>query len=225
MVKVLRSLVVVGAMIGLVVGAQSVAAQSIDEFDYENLTFRGFSLFGGYIFPSGIEGTGTIGVQLDLGYLAPGFRVRPSFSYWSSELESSEVASLSNKLESILVDQGLPPGSLDLGTIDRSDFVVALDGEFVWSIPGNMVSFLGAGVSAHFLNGSGAAISDTFVEDLLDSVQAGFNLHAGLEYPLLDRLRLQGSTRYEFTDDVRYFQLSAGVRVLWGGLAPGERRR
>lgn len=226
MVNVVRAWMVMGVtVIGFAVGAGAASAQALEEFDYENLSFRGFSVEGGYIFPSDVEGTPTIGLQLDFGFLAPGFRLRPGFTYWSSELESEEVDRLASKLESILIGQGLPPGSLDLGTIDRSDFVVSLDGEFMWSVPGNMVTFLGAGVSAHFLNGSGSAISDTFVEDLLDSVQAGFNLHAGLEYPLVDRFRLLGSTRYEFTDDVRYFQLSAGVRILWGGLAPGEQRR
>ncbi|RMH15465.1 MAG: hypothetical protein D6701_10025 [Gemmatimonadetes bacterium] len=208
----------------LLVTAAPGSAQELADFDYENLTFRGISVEGGWVHPSDIESTGYVAARFDLGFLGPGFRIVPRITYWSSQLEAAEVARLANRLAAVLEEQGPLPGGLDLGVIDRSDFVVTVDGQFVWSLPGGVLSALGAGVSAHFLNGSGEAVSGTFVEDLLDSVQAGLDVHGGLEYPLRDRLRLYGDVRYDLTDDIRSFQFGFGLSVLWGALAPGETR-
>jgi opacity protein-like surface antigen len=87
-----------------------------------------------------------------------------------------------------------------------------------------VLTFAGAGASAHLLNGDGAAINGTFVEDLLDSVTAGFNLHAGLEYPVTDRFRVYGQGRYEVLGDLQYVQVRTGLQFMIGGPAPGEER-
>ena len=118
----------------------------------------------------------------------------------------------------------VPPEGFDLGTIDRKDIALSLDGHYVWSIPLNMYFFAGVGISAHFLNGSGAGIDDTFVEDLLDSVSAGFNLHTGLEFALADRIRLHGASKVEALGDLNYLEFSGGLSFIWGGLVEGESR-
>ena len=69
-----------------------------------------------------------------------------------------------------------------------SDVVMSLDAQVVWRVPYGLLTYAGVGASAHVLNGGGPAVDGTFVEDLLDSVTAGFNLHGGLEYPM-DRFR------------------------------------
>ena len=79
-------------------------------------------------------------------------------------------------------------------------------------------------MSAHFLNGSGPAIDGTFVEDLLDSVAAGFNLHAGLVYPITDRIRIHGGSKVEILGDLNYVEFRGGVTFIWGGLVEGEER-
>ncbi|GMR14042.1 MAG: hypothetical protein BMS9Abin29_2272 [Gemmatimonadota bacterium] len=200
-----------------------MAGQSLDEFDYENLSFRGFMLESGYLWADNAENTSSLAVRLDLGYLAPGFRLVPGVSYWSSELDRAQLVGLENRLNELIVARGGAPGTIQLGTIDRRDVAVTLDGSFVWSVPFGLVSFAGAGVSAHFLDGSGADIDGTFIEDLLDSVQAGVNVHLGLEYSLRDRIRIYGSPKFEVLDDLQYFELRFGLHLLWGGLAPGER--
>ena len=103
-----------------------------------------------------------------------------------------------------------------------SDVVVSMDGHYVWSVPLNLYFFAGVGLSVHFLSGSGALVDDTFVEDLLDSVSAGFSLQAGLEYPLTDRVRLYGGSKFEVLGDLNYFELRGGLTIIWGGLVPGE---
>ena len=206
---------------GLVVLPGSLSGQGLADFDYENLAFRGFSLEGGYIWPNRVDPTYTIGTRIDLGYLGPGLRIVPGITYWSSTMRDSEVTKLERKVDA-LIDPTASVSLTDLGVIDWSDLVLSLDGHFVWSIPYDLMSFVGAGISAHIMNGDGSAISGTFVEDLLDSVAAGINLHAGLEYPLSSFVRLYGLGRYELMEDLRYMEVRMGAQIMVGPSAPGE---
>jgi hypothetical protein len=214
-------------LFSLVLPAQSLQAQDLAEFDYEDLAFRGFAAETGYIFPNRVDPTYTVGGRIDLGYLGPGLRIVPGFAYWSSTMKGREVRELERRLETLVrgVDPESPTApSIDLGTIDWSDIIVSLDGHFVWSMPRNLLSYAGVGVSAHLLNGEGEAISGTFIEDLLDSVTAGFNVHGGLEYPLSDGFRLYGLARYELMEDLRYTEIRVGLQVMLAPPAPGEER-
>lgn len=219
--------------LALVLVAQAVPggearAQELADFDYENLAFRGIGMEVGWLAPNRVEATPSFGIRLDLGYLGPGLRLTPSLTYWSSEMKRREVREFETRLEE-LVDResppGTPPASVNLGTIDWSDLVMGLDGHMVWSVPGNLLTYLGGGVAAHIQNGSGESIRGTFIEDLLDSVTAGFNLHGGLEYPLTEQLRVYGVTRYELLGDLQYLELRAGLQFMFGASAPGEIRQ
>jgi hypothetical protein len=205
------------------VGAQT----SLADYDYENLSFRGFSFESGYIWPTRVDPTYTIGTRVDLGYLGPGIRLIPGVAYWSSTMKHSEVRQLERNIDGLVEGQFDPgPGytGVDLGTIDWSDFILSMDGHFVWSIPLDLLTFAGGGMSLHFMNGDGKAIRGTFVEDLLDSVKPGFNLHGGLEYPMFDGFRLYGVARYEMMEDLRYLELRIGGQIMLTGPASGEER-
>ena len=197
--------------------------QGLADFDYENLAFRGLSFESGYIFPTRVVSAFSFGTRIDLGYLGPGLRIVPGITYWSSTMKRSEVAELERKVEQLLEQAGVgvvPP--VDLGQIDWTDVALTLDGHFVWSVPFNTLTYLGLGVSAHLVNGDGAAINDTFVEDLLDSVSAGFNVHWGLEFPIHPNFRFYGLTRYEIQQDLRYLEIRFGGQFMFGSPAPGE---
>jgi hypothetical protein len=203
------------------------SGQGLADFDYENLSLRGFSLEGGYIWPTRVDPTYTLGMRLDLGYLGPGLRIVPGISYWSSRMKAGEVAELEAKVDELILGEIPPtPGwtGTDLGIINWSDLVLSLDGHFVWAIPLDLLSYVGGGISAHIMNGEGAAIAGTFVEDLLDTVTAGINFHAGLEYPWSDWLRMYGTARYEILEDLRYSELRAGVQIMVGSSMPQEER-
>lgn len=226
MKRILAGALALGA--GIAFFADGASAQSgLADYDYENLSFRGFSLEGGYIWPNRAEPTYTIGTRVDLGFLGPGLRLIPGVAYWSSKMEKSEVQRLERNVDN-LVEGQLDPGSgfegVDLGTIDWSDFIVSMDGHFVWSVPLDLLTFAGGGLSLHFMNGEGEAIRGTFVEDLLDSVKPGFNVHGGLEYPLSEGFRLYGEGRYELMEDLRYFELRLGGQIMLSGPAAGEER-
>ena len=201
----------------------TVSGQNLADFDYEYLSFRGFSLEGGYIWPTRVDPTYTVGMRVDMGYLGPGLRLVPGVTYWSSQMKASEVEKLERKVDDLVDPEATEPIT-DLGEIDWSDLALTLDAHFVWAIPFDMLSYVGAGISAHIMNGDGAAISGTFVEDLLDSVKAGLNFHAGLEYPMFDFFRLYGVARYEILGDLRYPELRLGGQIMVGPSAPGEGR-
>jgi len=97
-----------------------------------------------------------------------------------------------------------------------------LDGHFVWTVPFGFLTYAGAGVSVHILNGSGPAVDGTFIEDLLDSVTAGLNVHGGLEYPVTNRFRLYTQTRYEALGDFQYLELKFGAQIMFSGFDGGE---
>lgn len=217
----------IGAVIAVLASGTALpaTAQDLADFDYENLSFRGLAVEGGYIVPNKVESTSSIGIRADLGYLGPGLRIVPFVSYWDSELERDEVADLEasvNRLVDRQAPPGTPPADVTLGTVEWSDLVIGTDAHVVWAIPLNLLTYAGAGAAVHVLNGSGEAVDDTFVEDLLDSFRAGFNLHTGIEYPW-DRFRLYGTARFEVLEDVNYFEFRLGGQIMFGSSAPGER--
>ncbi len=227
-VDVMR-MVVAATVAGVVVTwaqPHQAGAQNLADYDYENLSFRGISFDVGYLYADNVEDTRTLGVRFDLGFLGPGFRLMPGVTYWESTLADTEVDQFETRLGTLTTDQGgtVPPGGFDLGVINRSDVVVSMDGHYVWAVPLNLFFLAGVGVSAHFLNGSGPGIDETFVEDLLDSVAAGFNLHAGLEYPITDRVRIYGGSKVEILGDLNYVEFRGGLAFIWGGLEQGEDR-
>lgn len=220
-----RTVAFAGAVATLVSGwgAAGVAAQELADFDYENLSFRGVGLEVGRLWANRVDDANLVGLRVDLGYLGPGVRIVPSLTYWSSSLVASEVADLEASLERLVEGQTGDEVDLDLGPIDWADLKLGLDGQMVWSVPLDLLTFAGLGGGVHFMNGSGEAIGDTFVEDLLDSARAGFNVHVGVEAPW-DPVRLYGTGRFETLEDLSYFELRFGGQLMVGPAAPGEIR-
>ncbi len=200
--------------------------QELADYDYANLSFRGVLFEGGYIFADNVENTEIFALRFGLGFLGPGFRLVPGVARWTSSMAQDEVEDFEARLGALSLAQGgtLPPGGFDLGVISRDDVIFTLDGHYMWSVPLDLFLWTGVGMSAHFLNGSGPAVDGTFVEDLLDSVSAGFNVHGGLEYPFTSRVRAYGGGKLELLGDLRYVELRFGLSYIWGELVSGEGR-
>lgn len=215
------------ALLGLVaLGLPATAlGQDVADIDYEHLSLRGFGLEVGRIWPDRLESSTSYGIRFDMGYAGPGLRVLPSLTYTSTELENDEVVEFADRISSLVAEQtGGPPPALDLGTISWTDITVGIDAQIVWEVPFDLLTFGGLGVAAHFVDGDGSAIDGTFVENLLDSVEPGFNLHLGAEYPVTNEMRLYTVGRYEIMPDHRYFQVRVGWQFMTGPNAPGEER-
>ncbi len=207
--------------------ATPLSAQELADFDYENLSLRGIGVEWGYLWPNRVETDPSFGVRFDLGYLGPGVRITPSATWWESKMVGAEVSRLETRVAD-LANRSLAPGTapveVDLGDVFWRDLVLGVDAQAVWSIPWGFLSYTGVGAAAHIQNGWGEAVDDTFVEDLLDAVVAGFNVHTGLEYPVADWLRLHAVARYEWMADLRYVELRFGSSFMFGPSAPGELR-
>src|SRR5512146_3529256 len=67
------------------------AAQTLADYDYTNLGFRGAGLTLGYIWPTKVASTPVYGVRADLGYLGPGVRIAPTLYYWSPDMRPGEL--------------------------------------------------------------------------------------------------------------------------------------
>jgi hypothetical protein len=191
-------------------------AQGLADYDYENLTFRGIGFDYGYIWPDRVMPAPMWSLRLDLGFLGPAVRIAPTMSYWTSSLRDTELDRLADRLSALpaLQEQGVVLRGQDLGTIEWSDLSLGVDAHVVWTAPLDVITFIGVNLGLHTMNGRGAAIEDTFVEGLLDSMTAGGALLAGLEIQPVPVLRLYGEARYTLVSDVRYPGLRVGAALM-----------
>ena len=199
--------------------ATPAGGQTLADYDYENLTFRGIGFDYGYIWPSKVESTDHYSVRLDLGFLGPALRVTTNISYWSSDLKTQELQRLADRLEELpaLQGQGVDLSAEDLGQVSWSDLSLGADAHMVWTVPLDIITYAGAGVGLHALNGRGSSIEDTFIEDLLDSTAPSLALTAGAEYQVLQRLRIYAEGRYTLLSDIRYPGVRAGLSIMLPG--------
>lgn len=191
----------------------SAQAQTLEDYDYENLTVTGVGAHLSYVFPTRTEPALSFGVRADLGLLGPNVRISPGVSYWSSELRDGEVRRIEERIEAACERGGVACPGIDLGAIRVSDLLLDVDAHYLWTTDYFVEPYAGAGVSLHLLNGSGDFIDGTFVEDLLDALSPGLNLIGGLELPLTPNLRVIGEARGVLTGNVRF--LSVGVGGSW----------
>jgi hypothetical protein len=207
----LRSRLAIVLAVVLCGGAARANAQDMADYDYENLTFRGIGLDYGFIWPSKVEGSALYSLRLDLGFLGPGVRVAPSVSYWSSEIKQAELVRLARQLNRLpaLRDRNVTIDPTELGTIHWSDLSLSVDAHVVWTTPLQFYTYIGAGLGLHALNGQGAAVENTFVEDLLDSTSGSVAFMAGVETQPFARFRLYGEARYTLVSDLKY----PGIRI------------
>lgn len=207
-------------LIALFVLTPSAArAQSLADYDYEDLSFRGIGVDWGPVWPNKVDNTYAVGLRLDLGYLGPAVRIVPTITYWSGDLKRSELNRLVGALNDLppLQDEGVIITADDLGDVEWGDLSFGVDAHAVFTMPFDVMTYAGAGVALHVLNGQGSTIADTFIEDLLDTVAAGFAVMGGLEYEPVRHLRLYGEARYALTSDVRYPQIRLGAAFMVGG--------
>jgi hypothetical protein len=191
-------------------------AQSLADYDYENLTFRGIGFDYGYIWPDRVMPAPMWSLRLDLGFLGPAVRIAPTMSYWTSTFRPVELDRLADRLSQLpaMQEQGVTLTGADLGIIEWSDLSLGLDTHVVWTAPLDIITFVGASVGLHAMNGRGDAIEDTFVEGLLDSMTGGVAVMAGLEIQPVPVLRLYGEARYTLVSDVRYPGLRVGGALM-----------
>lgn len=194
----------------------AASAQNLADYDYENLSFRGIGVDLGRIWPNKVDAATQTAIRLDIGYLGPAIRIVPTVAYWKSQLKHSELERLAGQLSDLraLQSQNAVITAADLGSIDWSSFSFSLDAQAVWTAPLRIFTYIGAGAGIYSMNGSGTAIDDTFIEDLLDTAAAGVAFMAGLEYEPSPRFRFYAEGRYTVQSDIRYPGLRFGAALM-----------
>ena len=204
------------AILGLFAQPRAAAAQGLANYDYDNLTFRGIGLDWGRIGPNKVDATTLYGMRVDLGFLGPAVRLIPSVSFWKSDLKRSELESVAARLSELpaIKERGVTINANDLGTVEWSTLSLSVDTHLVWTAPADVFTYAGFGVGLHAMNGSGASIDDTFIEDLLDTITAGIAVMAGLEYQATRVLRVYGEARYTIQSEIRYPGFRLGLALM-----------
>lgn len=204
------------ALLALMLPAGTLSAQTLADYDYEDLSFRGVSLEYGYIWPTKVEPTSRYGVRFDLGFLGPGVRITPTITYWGSRMSRKELGRLADRLGRLpaLRNQGVVIKGEDLGEIRWSDIAVNLDGQFAWETDLGIMTYLGAGVGIHKFNGAGEFIDGTFIEEILDAVTAGVTGSAGIEFEPVQRMRVYAEASYTMMSYLQYPALKLGAAFM-----------
>lgn len=196
------------AAFGMVAG--SATAQGLEEYDYTNLGLRAIGVGASYVDAN--QNDGTLGVEgkLDLGFLGPNIRIVPRFGYWKADVESSQVTELEMQLEQA---SGLEPGTINLGDIERSAYVLGTD--FQWTVTAARVApYIGVGLDVYILNDDGEAIRDTFLDDLI--VTAGVSGVVGAQLALSRRWSAYGEFRGTAVTDASNLGIALGFFLMTG---------
>ena len=187
-------------------------AQTLADYDYENLQFRGLGLELGWVLPTKIEPVPSFGIRGDMGFVGPHVRITPGIRYWASTLRNRELQRLADQIVLLCERQAATecPALLDLGEVRRSDLELSADAHYVLDPAGSVVFHAGGGLSLHLLNGRGEFIDGTFVEDLLDTVAPGVNLVIGAGVPL-GKIEIFAEGRAVLTSDIQYGNVLLGA--------------
>lgn len=187
----------------------SVWAQGFwEQFSYEGLRLSGIGVDVGPVWSNRLT-TGLVGaLRIDFGHFAPKVRVLVSASYFRREFRQEEIDEFERQLENIIDD---PSVTIDLGAITWADYGLALDFHYLFEPARRVRPYAGLGLGLHLRNGSGDAISGTFVEGALDMVDVGLIGSLGLEIGLTRSLVLTADARGEATTELLLASVRGGI--------------
>jgi hypothetical protein len=192
------------------------AAQGVlNQFSYDNLRFSGIQIDVGPLGASDLVGATVGGLRVDYGRIAPKVRLLLGLSYFHSRFDQQAINRFERRLDSIVNPS--THDSINLGRISLSDIIGDVDFQFVFPQGHGITAYLGAGVSIHVRNGSGAAINGTFVEDALDVITAGLNGTMGFEFNLSSAWRFTVDGRGVLSSGLRTASLRTGIMYRFRG--------
>ncbi len=202
-----------------------LAAQGVlNQFSYDDLRLSGIQLDLGVLGASELTGATVGGVRVDYGRIAPRVRLLLGLSYFRSEFDTQARRRFEQRLDS-LVNPGTND-SIDVGRIRLGDLIGDVDFQYVLPQGRGISAYVGAGVSVHARNGSGAVINGTFVEDALDVITAGLNGTIGVEFNLAPAWRFTVDGRAMLSSGLSTASVRTGIMYRFrGGREPGAGSR
>jgi hypothetical protein len=155
----------------------------LSQFSYDSLRLSAIQVELGPLASSELQGSLAGGLRVDYGFIAPRLRLLLGLSYFRSEFNNDSRNRFEERIRALVND----PDSnftVSIGRVFWSDLAGDLDLQYVIPQGPGITTYVGFGASVHLRNGSGSAINDTFVEDALDEINAGFNATIGAEFAL-----------------------------------------
>lgn len=205
-------------VLALLAPAPLQAQGFLDQFSYEGLRLSGIGLEVGGVVSDRLETDLTGGLTVDYGYIAPNMRVLFGLSYFRARFHDDEIRRFESRLEALVSNP--PPGfAITIGPITWTDYAGSLDLQYVFTPDRRIRPYMGGGLALHVRDGDGSAISGTFVEDALDTIDAGLVASAGLEIVVVPSLFFTTGVRGEATGELRTLVGRAGLmfRIPQGG--------
>ena len=196
----------------MLVAAPSARAQGyLDQFSYEGLRLSGVGFDFGGVLSNSVTTEPIGGLRVDLGVIAPRLRVVVGGSYFKGDFKPDRIARFEQRLQEVLTDCACD--SLSIGTITQSNIEVFLALQYLFPSLGRIQAYAGAGFSAHIRDGDGAVITDTFVEDALDTVAAGVDGSVGVEVAIVPRLAVLAEVRGVLTSELQSLSVRGGLMI------------
>jgi len=205
-------------LLALLLPAPTAAQGFLDEFSYEGLRLAGVGFELGGVASNRLTSELTGAFRVDGGMFAPRVRVVVGLGYFKGRLNADEVRTFEERIADLVYD---PNGGFEVlvGDIAWADWFANLDFQYLPVVQGRFRPYVGLGFGVHLRDGSGAAISGTFVEDALDTIDAGIDVTAGLEVSLTENLALTTDLRAGLSGELRTAVARGGfmVRFPQGG--------
>ena len=201
----------------MLVAPQRAAAQGLlDQFSYEGLRLSGVGVELGIITSDRLTSTATPALRVDYGMVAPHVRVLLGVSYSRADFDAEEIAAFESRLRGVVSD---PTGdfTIDVGRVTLTDVELDLSLQYLFDGGPRFTTYLGAGVAIHVRNGTGDAIEETFVEDALDTMAAGFVASLGAQFALTPSLHVTADFRGGLSSELRTASARGGVMVRLPG--------
>jgi hypothetical protein len=202
-------------LVALVALPGAASGQGIlEQFSYEGLRLSGIG------FEIGPQGSDRLvsrlsgSLRVDYGFIAPNLRVLLGGSYFKAAFEPEEIERFETRLRGVVVD---PTGdfTIEVGEITWATLTADVDLQYLFRA-GRATTYLGLGLGAHIRDGDGRAIEGTFLEDALDTIQAGLNLSLGAAVDLLQRVQLTLDLRGVVTSELRTASGRGGLMFRFG---------
>lgn len=193
----------------------------LEQFSYEGLRLTGIGVEFGAVGSDRLTTEPSGGLRLDWGLIAPRVRVMIGGSYFRGRFEAAEIAAFESSLRRVVTDP-TQDFTIDVGDITWATLQADLDLQYLFPA-GRVITYLGLGLGLNLRDGDGVAVAGTFVEDALDTVEAGLNLSLGWMVRLVPYLHLTLDLRGSLASELRTAAGRAGLMVRFPRGGPAAR--
>jgi hypothetical protein len=195
--------IVTGLLLAFV--SDAARGQALEDYDYTNLGFKAFGAEATWVNSSQNESTVGVGIRVDLGFLGPYIRIVPRAAWWNAKVTDASVRELEQQLEEV---SDLPPGSIHLGTLERTSWILGADAQ--WTLHDAVFApYLGVGLELYFLDNDGDAIKDTFLDNMV--ITAGISGLIGAELNIGSHWRAYSELRGTLVTDASNVAVALGL--------------